>query len=70
MDDKTKKLLEAIKAMKNEIEELAYKNREATDNSEDGSYWQGYYEGKADGLEDAALKISNAVSEWASSLYR
>ena len=70
MDDNTKKLLEAIKAMKNEIEELAYKNREAMDNSECGSYWQGYYDGKADGLENAALKIGNAVSEWASSLYR
>lgn len=65
MDGKTRKLVEAQKALKNELEEIAYKNREAMDRCAEDSFYQGFYNGKAEGLEDAALLLGKKVAEWA-----
>lgn len=64
MDNNTKKLIEKLKELKSKLEDLAYKNRDAKDNAKEDSYWDGYYSGKAEGMEDAALMLGKTVTEW------
>lgn len=68
MDKDAKKLVESLKTLVNELDELAYKCRDARDRCPAESYWYGYYDGKAESLEDAHEMIGKRISEWAESL--
>lgn len=65
MDDKTRKLINRIKELRDRLADAETSLRERSDKAESGSYYGAYYDGKADGIAEASEGLRKTVSDWA-----
>ena len=71
MDENTKKLIEALKKLREDFQSRESKDREDSDLCDGkNDYNCGYYDGRADGYSIAYIMLGSVVSEWAEECMR